>query len=429
MKKGKLLAAFACSLAGIAGARMASSTGAARPTPDASEAAAMLTVQQALAQGDVPALAHLYQTSADPVSRVLAAMALERIHFNLDKSSDDARICERSLIDSKPEIAFFCARFANGNLRLSSGANLANAAELDIARRFAGKLPKPQLDQLRNYVAEYPQGPDLEVIKPAHAFSIPVQRSPMNGNLPGIEVESHGKKTWLLVDTGSSVLTLDERTARDLGVDMRGRTGKATGFLSRNIPVRYGTLDKLRIGEVTLLNVPVTVTPGRQRLIGMDVLRRLGVFRLGEKAITVDEGDDEGNSCKEPMLITSNVWGTGLRVVAALSINDQLRTTLLDSGTSYYLAADQHALDQLHMHRSTRRNIRDIGPYKHVARVGQATADVDISGQPFTVPVEVFKDASLPWHYILGSASLQYMDFYFNFNTHHTCLLLHHDLH
>ncbi|MEO6798808.1 MAG: retropepsin-like aspartic protease [Rhodanobacter sp.] len=393
------------------------------------DAAVMLAVDRALAEADVPTLARMYQTSADPVSHVLAAMALERIHLNLDKSSEDARLCERGLIDSKPEVAFFCAKFANGNLRLSRGASQANADELDIVRRFAGKLPRVWLDQLKNFVAEHAAGPQLQVLMPSHSFNIPVVHSLAHGNLPIVEAETHGKKTWLLVDTGSSTLTLDEAAARDLGVAMLDRTGKTGGFLSRDVPVRYGTLDELRIGELTLLNVPVAVTAGNHRLIGIDILRQLGEFRLAEKSITVGESMEGSSACKEPMLVASNLWGTGLRVVSALSIDGQLRTTLLDSGSSQYLAADQHTLDELHSSPRSRMKISDIGEYQHAARVSRATADVDISGQPFSVTFEVFKDASLPWHYVLGSGALPYMDFYFNFHTRHTCLVLHHDLH
>lgn len=430
MKTWKLLAGFACSLAGL------SSPLTAHPAAQGSssslvisDSAAMLTVENALAQADVPTLAHLYQTSADPVHRVLAAMALERIHFNLDKSSDDARLCERSLIDSKPEVAFFCAKVANGNLRLSQGESRANADELDIVRRFTGKLPKAQLEQVQSYVAVHAADPALQVVMPSHSFSIPVKRNLGQNNLPSVEVESHGRKSWLLIDTGSSVLTLDEDTARNLGVAMIDRTGKTSGFLSHGTPIRYGTLPKLNIGELTLLNVPVTVTSGRHRLIGMDILRRLGVFRLGESALAVGEDSSAAESCKEPMLVSSDVWGNELRVVAALSIDGSLRTTLLDSGTNYYLAADQHALDELHSSPGRRVKVRDISAHQHAARVSRATADVNISGQPFTVTFDVFKEASLPWHYILGSTALNYMDFYFNFKTRHTCLLLHHDLH
>jgi hypothetical protein len=428
MNKRMLLVAFSSALTMLA-SPLTARAAAEKPSSVASEAMAVLMVERALAQADIPVLARMYQTSTDPVTRVLAAMALERIHFNLEKSSEDASVCERSLIDTKPGIAFFCARFANGNLRLAKGARQADADELDIARRFAGKVPEAELDHLRSYVAGRAAIPDMQVIKPPTPFSIPVERSLANSRLPTVEVESQGRKARLIVDTGSSALTLDQGTAHDLGVRMLDRTGKTNGLLSRDIPVSYGMLDELRIGAATMRNVPVTVVPAPRRLIGIDILRQFGSFSLGEKAIVVGDINGAGKACKEPLLVASDVWGNHLRVVIALSIDGQLRTTLLDSGTSNWLSSDQSTIDQLHTRGAARMTIRDMGSHQHAARVSQATADLDISGQPFTISFEVVKDASLPWHYILGSGALQYMGFHFDFNNRHTCLLLHDHLH
>jgi len=167
----------------------------------------------------------------------------------------------------------------------------------------------------------------------------------------------------------------------------------------------------------------VTVTPSQRRLIGIDILRQLGTFRLGDKALTA--GKVDGDTCNEPMLVASDLWGNQLHLVAALSIDGQLRTTLLDSGANSWLSGDRSTIDQLHTRHASRVTIRDMGPRQHAARVSEATADVEISGQPFTVTFKVYKDAGLPWHYILGSGALQFMDFHVDFDTRHTCLLLH----
>ena len=397
------------------------------PPTDAS--ALLTTVDKAVKEGDVPKLAQIYGTSKDPVARVLAAMALERIHFNLEKSSEDARICEQSLIDSQPRIAFFCARFANGNLRLSLGSRQAEADELDIARRFMGKLPGVKLDELRYFVASTQSTPELGVDRPSTSFRIPIERSIANGRLPTMEVEANGQKSRLMVDTGSSFITLDPEAAKHLGVRMLKRSGMTGGFISRDIPVSYGILDKFTFAGVTVWNAPVNVIAGPNRLIGISVLRHLGAFRLGKDAITVYGDSGERPICQQPMLIASDVWGNALRVVTALSVDGTLRTTLLDSGTSFYLSGDHVALEQLHVRRNSRVLLRDMGTTQHAARVSEATADVDISGQPFEISFKVFKDTSLPWHYILGSGAQQYMDFYLDFETHHTCLLLHDNLH
>jgi hypothetical protein len=40
----------------------------------------------------------------------------------------------------------------------------------------------------------------------------------------------------------------------------------------------------------------------------------------------------------------------------------------------------------------------------------------------------VFKDDTLPWGYVLGNLVLQDMDFFFDFDNWHTCLLPHKNL-
>jgi len=396
---------------------------APEPAPSA-PADPRVVVTQSLLLADVPTLAAIYRQSPDPVSRVLAAMALERIHFDLDKADEDARLCERELFASRPGIALFCARFANGNLRLAQGEGVAAAAELDIARRFAGRVPQAELDGMRRYVEERRARPPLRLQRPEAGFDIPLEH-PVHDNRGAIEVEANGGKARLTVDTGASFLAMDADTARRLGVRMLGRSGQANGFLSRGVPVEYGVLDRLGFAGVVVENAPVEVLPGHARLIGIDVLRHLGTFRLTRDRIHVYGKAEPRPACQEPMLVASDVWGNDIRVVAALPIEGTLRTTLLDSGSSFYLSGDQTALGQLHATYTHRIGLGDIGPRRHAARVNEATAEVVISGQPIRMTFGVFKDARMRWDYVLGSGALDDMDFYFDFGGRHTCMLLH----
>lgn len=80
MKKWTFLSAVACGLAGLGCLPATHASGPGTPSsPSGSDAATLAIVEKALNQADVPALARMYQASNDPVSRVLAAMTLERI--------------------------------------------------------------------------------------------------------------------------------------------------------------------------------------------------------------------------------------------------------------------------------------------------------------------------------------------------------------
>lgn len=381
-----------------------------------------LRIEQAMRKVDLPALAKLYGES-NPVAHALAAMAIERAHFNLDKSSEIAHLCESSLIDTRPSVAFYCARFATGNLRLAGKRAAADQAELDIAERFKGHVPQAALDSMSRFVTQQSTTPPMQLHRPDNGFVIPLQDTLVRRGT--VEVEAGGRKALLEVDTGSSDLVLDRATADKLGVHINAGNRTINGLLSRKVPVQTGMLDRLSFAGVTVEHVPVTVIEGSSRLLGIDILKQLGAFRIARKQITVYGRNEPLPTCKDPMLVSSSMWGNELRVVAMLPVDGVPRATLLDSGNSFYLNGNQAALAQLKTGYNNRINVGDVGPYRHDARFNQATASILISGQPIKVTFAVFKDADLPWDYILGAGALDDMDFYFDFDHRHTCLLLH----
>lgn len=407
----------------IAQAHPPAATAVHAPRPDVTPRI-LATIVRALSAGDVPALAELYRHPPDPATRVLAAMALERIHHHLAKASEDARVCEHALIDSQPRIAYFCALFANGNLRLSSGEAAADRDERDIARRFADKVSRAKLRAIDRYLAYREKVPPLEVARPSGTFEIPLG-STLHTHMPTIEVKANGVTLPLIVDTGSSYITLDAKWAHKMGVHMTGRSGTGRGLLSHGIDIRYGTLDTLTFAGVTMQHVPVTVVPGRHRLIGIDVLRHLGTFRLARDKITVYGRDSVRPACRQPMLIGSDIRGRNIRLLTSIMIDGDLRTVLVDSGFGTFLSATRGAMDELQSGHNTRAVVHGAGARKHHARTNRATAQVVIAKHPFTVTFPVFKDARIPWDYVLGSGALRYMDFYFDFENAHTCMLVH----
>lgn len=426
--KSMLVLAGTLLLASIPAAAFATAQqpGAASATPVTADVLA--TVSKALIQADVPTLDRLYRHPPDPATRVLAAMALERIHFNLDKASADARVCEHALIDSQPPVALFCAQFANGNPRLAKGSRVADAAEADIVRRFAGKAPPAVLKSMRQWTASQPTLPPMQVDRPASGFSIPVETSSFTG-MGSIKLTAHGHSTLLIVDTGSSTIVLDPKTARKLGVHLLPGKATTAGIISSNIPVRLGILPQAHFAGVTLHNIPVEVIPGRHRLIGIQILRQLGALRISRDRIVAYRPGTPRPTCQQPMLVATDLWGHYLRMVTALSVDGQLHTTVIDSGSAFYLAGAQAALAHLHTRHNQRLGIHDMGSGVHHARVSRARSQVIISGQPLDLTFAVFKDATLPWQFSLGHGALADMDFYFDFKNRHTCLLLHDNLH
>lgn len=385
-------------------------------------------IQAATASADVPTLAELYRQPPDAAAKALAAMALERIHGNLDASSADAQLCERALFDRRPELAFFCAIFDNGNLRLREGPAVADAAETGIARRFAGRIPEPRLAGLRAYAQAHANAAAMTAAMPDADFTLPMEVA-AGSDLGTLEVGANGARALLIVDTGAGGILLDAATAKRMGVRMLGRARRTNGMLSRSVNLEAGMLDELSIGPLTLHHVPVAVGSGRVRLIGLDVLKALGTFRIARHAVTVYRTAKQRPACEQPLLLASDQWGNSIRATVALAIDGRLRTVLIDSGSSFYLSGDEAAAKEQSIIYAHRIGLRDVGPGTHEARVSQATARVVIAGQPIDMTFGVFKDAALPWHYVLGSGALGDMDFYFDFPGRHSCQLLHANLH
>jgi len=389
---------------------------------------AVTAVNRALAKADVPAMAALYQQNPDPAVHVLAAMALERIHYNLDKATEDARLCEKALMDKQPAVALYCARFASGNIRLAQGAKAADAEELEMVRRFAGRVPQAALDSMTAYVAEHRDIPAFQLQKPEGNFTIPLLHAAYDERGAVMLEAANGASARMTLDTGAGAIYMDMDTAIRLGVRAVGIDGKIRGVLSKNVPVTHGVLEQARFGPVTLENAPVEILTNDRRLIGMDILRLLGAFRFTARDLNVYGNEGDRPACNEPMLVSSDLWGNSVRAVTALSINGNLRPTLLDTGSAFYLSGNQAAMDEVQASAHKSMRIRDIGK-EQLARVKQATADVIVAGQPIQMTFGVFPDADMAWSYILGSGALGDMDFFFDFEHQHTCVLVHDNLH
>jgi aspartyl protease family protein len=95
----------------------------------------------------------------------------------------------------------------------------------------------------------------------------------------------NGRSTEMLVDTGASVVALTPATARRLGIhpaagDYSLRISTANGVAS----AAAVTLDEIRIGDVTVRQVPAVVFAGDGLgvdLLGMTFLKQLTRFEIG----------------------------------------------------------------------------------------------------------------------------------------------------
>lgn len=383
-------------------------------------------VWQAMQHADAPTLVDLYKGASDPIVHVWAAMALERVHFNLDAATADAKVCEQSLFDSRPAIALSCGQFQSGNLRLAGRASEADALERELIQRYQNHRVNQQLAGMRRFEDGQTALPALSYDVPAGDITLPLKEGVAS---PTFKAEANGHPFELMLDTGASDLVLGEEDARNYGVKPLDEEGHTRGWLSTNVPTQKGLLDELSIGGgIVLHNVPVTIVPTSIALMGANLAAPLGTLHISQKSLQVLDAHSDVPACDTPMLVSSGLWGNNLRLLPQLLINDQPRSVMLDSGASRYLLGTKAALDEVTVLHRGKVSMKDIGGNHAFANMDSAKVKLTIAGQPIDMRFVLYTDSSTPHPITLGAGALRDMDFLLDFRRQHMCFLLHPDL-
>jgi len=104
-----------------------------------------------------------------------------------------------------------------------------------------------------------------------------------------VRAEVNGVPANFLVDTGATLTTLNTETAREAGLEPR-RGGVPIMMQTANgsIAAKVATIDDLRFGNISASGLDAAIAPniGRTNVLGMNLLRRLGSWRVeGETMI------------------------------------------------------------------------------------------------------------------------------------------------
>lgn len=407
-----------------AGADVAPSSSTASP-PRATIPSYGQRVETAMEKGDALELYRLYNTPNDVVMHVLAAMALERLSLHLDNATRDASQCEKALFDSQPDVAYYCALFQSGDVRLSGREKQADDMELSIAQRYRGKINAAILTKLAENAAHRAALPEFQVQPPDHTVTLPLTMQ-IDGTSLYLRAQANGKSMLLALDTGASWLVLDERAARKWNVHyLDSNPSYIQGYFAKKIQVQEGWLDNFELGGIAMQNVPVYVIPHAPKIIGIDLLRRLGALRIAKDELTVFAPNDTKPPCNDALFASSQYNGNFLRLLTNIAINGNVQPAMLDTGSSTYLSGNAAVLSQYKSGITGHLMMRDVSAQAQETRARLATETVVIGHQPIRMTFVVFEDDTLPWGYVLGNLVLRDMDFFFDFDNRHTCLLLH----
>jgi len=409
-------------------ASAASAPATANPDAEAAKNPDIRRILQAMMNADGQTLVHLYQSASDPVTHIWAAMALERLHFNLDAATADAERCEQTLQESQPALALLCGQFHSGNLRLAGHPAEANSYENELIERYRNHGVDQELAGMQRYEKQQATLAKLTVDRPAADVSLPLKDDNLS---PTFDAKANGHPFELTFDSGASRIVLGEADARRLGVKLIDDqpSGHVGGWLSKNVPTRQGQLDKLELGSITMHNVPVTVVPRQIALIGADLLAPLGALRVSRKTLLIYGKPSDVPACDTPMLVGTNLWGNYLRIVPQLLVNDLPHSVMLDTGAGRYLLGTKAALDEVTTLHRGKLAMGDIGGTHAFANAQSAKVKLTIAGQPIEMYFAIYTDSDEGHAITLGAGALRDMDFLLDFGHQHMCFLLHPNLH
>lgn len=97
----------------------------------------------------------------------------------------------------------------------------------------------------------------------------------------------NGNLVRMVVDTGASRITLSKTQAQRLGLSLQGGQRSAVRTANGTVPATLIDLDKVRVGQIELRNVPAVVldTSLPYALLGMSFLQRVNMQRDGDRMV------------------------------------------------------------------------------------------------------------------------------------------------
>ncbi|MGA2533089.1 MAG: aspartyl protease family protein [Candidatus Aminicenantales bacterium] len=192
----------------------------------------------------------LLEAQRTPVNALLLAADLDYL-FGRYESAED--ILQRIVAGNPPDKAaqlkaqvklmFVCYQ----TNRFEKAAGLFQGTE--------GKIKLPLLDLMRAFGRDKPFRADWA--DKSRRTVIPfIVKDP----LPVIAVEVHGRQIYALIDTGADMFVLDSEIAASMGIKgLASTTGTFAG--GKQAEVGFAELDSLKIGDVTLTSVPISLLP------------------------------------------------------------------------------------------------------------------------------------------------------------------------
>ena len=176
------------------------------------------------------------------------------------------------------------------------------AKAADLFKELEGKIKLPHWDLMRAFGRERP----YQIVWPGD-FGLSIAPFIVTDPLPIVSVEIQGRQIYALIDTGADLFMLDTEVAAALGIKpLASMTGTFAG--GKQAEVGFGRVNSLRIGQVTLKAVPISILPTQRfskgfaegkytigGIVGTGVLKQfLATMDYPGEQLVLRRADEEG---------------------------------------------------------------------------------------------------------------------------------------
>ena len=214
---------------------------------------------------------------------------------------DQAESAYKKIIDLDPGDAQIRAK-AESKLTFVYYQTNQYTKTADLFKGLEGKIKLPHWDLMRAFGETRP----YQVVWPGD-FGLSKAPFLVTDPLPVVSVELQGRKIFVLIDTGADMFVLDNEIAAAMGIKpISSMTGTFAG--GKQAEVGFGRADSLKIGDVTLKSVPISILPTQRfskgfaggqytigGILGTGVLKQfLATLDYPGERLVLRRADDEG---------------------------------------------------------------------------------------------------------------------------------------
>lgn len=387
-------------------------------------------LKQALLHGNIAYIKKQSQTAKYEMQRKIAHLAYLQSQRRLSEVFRKGKACfEEEKNQNIPSFAILCgvlaASAALSEQRVGSWARLAveiDAYGLPAVEKTTGKRWKmPYFYDLD--VNKFTHIPSMVVAnKGKHLDFIPwVHCSSHFGSMVLIQVNH--KSVCAIVDTGSNSFVLSPQVAKELGLKIYAwpYITKSSSIPGKAIPTRLGLAKSMEIGNVTFLNMPVTIEQISVNVIGSNILQLLGNVLFTNGGLEINPAQPA--MCKQPMAYAYKNLITPTYPVLSAYVDHRPVRLVFDSGFAAPLFTNSTEYITNKKQLSKRKYRISNGSYSMMVHSTKATFNINSSGKSIMIPMLYASNYQEALPLKAGRDILKRYNVALNFDAHTACFL------